>query len=506
MKDEMLPTEDTDDKFASLAAAEVAKKLEQTQVGKYHTKGGHGFAAEDANAFVDTVHFRKVEVTGPTNKVNGPDRIVNGIAIQTKYFQTPRATIEAAFDDANGLYRYHGQVLEVPKDQYDECVRIVQEKIAQGKVPGVTDPNEAHKIVKQGYVTYKQARNIARAGNIDSLLFDIKTQVVTSGYIFAISFAVDYARRKWNGDKTEDAIKGAIQSGVVSGSTTLITGVLAAQVLRTRTAMVGAIAIRSGVRSISSTSLGRAAVQKVATASLGKAVYGAAAANHVAKLLRSNVVTSTIAIAVMTAPDFYRVAIARNISWPQFTKNLIVNTSGVATGIGGWLAGAAAGATVGSAVPVIGTAVGGIVGGLVGALLGGTVGTIGAKAVLDKLVEDDAKRMISLLQSAIEELAHDYLLSEQEIEEFAIVVKQQVSEKWLREMYHTGSAGNSDDNRRSFAYNYFDEICQRIAAKRPKVTLPNPSDVLTQIDKIAEDISTSEDFAPENVSITAEGG
>lgn len=53
-------------------------------------------------------------------------------------------------------------------------------KILEGKVDGVTNPNEASKIVKQGSVTYQQAKNIARAGNIDSLVFDVKTQSVSA--------------------------------------------------------------------------------------------------------------------------------------------------------------------------------------------------------------------------------------------------------------------------------------------------------------------------------------
>lgn len=65
-----------------------------------------------------------------------------------------------------------GQVLEVPRDQYETCVELTRDRIAKGKVPGFSNPEDAKKIVKQGTVTYRQARNIARAGNIDSLKFD----------------------------------------------------------------------------------------------------------------------------------------------------------------------------------------------------------------------------------------------------------------------------------------------------------------------------------------------
>jgi hypothetical protein len=95
---------------------------------------------------------------------------------------------------SSGNYRYPGQVLEVPKDQYETCVELMRDRIAKGKVPGFENPQDAEKIVQQGRVTYKQARNIARAGNIDSLMFDTRTQAVTCTYLFALSFAVNFAQ------------------------------------------------------------------------------------------------------------------------------------------------------------------------------------------------------------------------------------------------------------------------------------------------------------------------
>lgn len=225
MRDERTETE-------PYVAPELAKGLEQSQIGKYHTKGGTGFAAEDANAFADRIRLKQVEVTGTSNEANGADRVIDGVPIQTKYFPSAWATVENAFDGASGRYRYERQLLEVPKDQYDDCVRIMREKIAQGKVPGVTDSQEAERIVKKGDVTYKQARNIAPAGNIDSILFDAKTQTITTAYAFAATFAVYFAKRKWNGDKTEDAINGAIESAIGAvGSAVPIVGTAAGGII-----------------------------------------------------------------------------------------------------------------------------------------------------------------------------------------------------------------------------------------------------------------------------------
>jgi len=154
-------------------SSEIAKSLEKTQISRYHAAGGHGFAAEDANHFADRIRLRRPELVGPGNEKNGADRIVGGVPIQTKYHQTASGTVGAAFDSKTGLYRYRGQVLEVPKDQYEECVEVMRKKIADGSVPGVSDPRRAEELVRSGSITYKQARNIARAGNIDSIVFDV---------------------------------------------------------------------------------------------------------------------------------------------------------------------------------------------------------------------------------------------------------------------------------------------------------------------------------------------
>jgi hypothetical protein len=471
-------------KVGGLVAAETARGLENTQISKFYVPGGTGFAAEDSQILSDKFRLREVLITGPNNKLNGPDRIVDGTAIQTKYFQTSRGTIEAAFDLGTGRYRYGGQVLEVPSDQYDECVPLMKAKILEGRVPGITDPNEAEQIVKKGCVTYKQARNIARAGNIDSLLYDVQSGAVTTCYVFAISFSVDLAKRIWSGESRQDAIKGALHSGVAAGGASLVAGVITAQILRMSTAAVGVVATRGLVNSVSSTSLGRAAIQNLATASLGRSVYGAAAANHVSKLLRTNSITAAVTTAVITAPDFYRAALARTISWGQFTKNLLVNVSGVAAGTGGWMLGAGAGAAIGSAFPLVGTAAGAIVGGIFGALLGGFAGSSVTKAVMDELIEDDANRMMQIVQKVAEELARDYLMSEKEMADMTTMLKATVDRKWMRQMYQSGCNGGSANDRERFAHDCFDRMCQEIVCRREKVTLPSLGEIQEQIEAI----------------------
>ena len=464
----------------ALSASLAAQELEKTQISKYHTKGGHGFAAEDANNLNDRLRGKKSEVVGTSNELNGADRVVDGVRVQSKYCQSASETIAAAFDSGSGNYRYEGQVLEVPKDQYEACLELMRKRIAQGKVPGFENPADVEILVKEGTVTYKQARNIARAGNVDSLVFDAKTQAVTSTYVFAISFAVTFAQNRWQGESAKNAMRAALESSILAGGTTLVTGIISAQLLRTK-AVIGALFVRSGVKAISGTTIGRQAIHRIAAGSLGKAVYGAAAINHVSKLLRSNVVTATIATAVTSTPDFYRAVFSRSISWRQFTKNISVNVAGVATGTAGWLGGAAAGAAIGSAVPIVGTAAGGIAGGILGALGLGIGGSKAAKAIADKISDDDSKQLLTILQDEIQSLAFEYMLTEDEVEDIASTVKSTVNPKWLRRMFKETKGATNKDRSRKFVRTEFEPHFEAIIKKRPKIVLPSSDQIEEEV-------------------------
>lgn len=116
---------------ASVASTECTNDQQWT---KYHSRQGHGFAAEDANAMWDRRHGKSVDKVGLDNSLNGADRISDGVQIQTKYCANANKSVSAAFD--NGTYRYEGMKLEVPSDQYDEAVRIMRGRISMVKFQG----------------------------------------------------------------------------------------------------------------------------------------------------------------------------------------------------------------------------------------------------------------------------------------------------------------------------------------------------------------------------------
>ncbi len=482
------PDNSAPDASLGLGIGITSDAIERTQINKFHTKGGTGFAAEDANAAADRSAGKTVHEAGRSNELNGADRITDGVPIQTKYFPSSGQTVESAFE--GDKFRYPGQQLEVPADQYEECLRLMREKIAAGKVEGFTDPDEAATIVRKGSITYQQARNIARPGNLDSIVFDAKQQCVSSSYAFGISFLVNYARLRWEGQPTKAAVKDSLFLGLGAGVTSFISGVFSRQVLRTRAAALGVPLARSGVTvAYQSGAAGKVVIEKIAEASLGKVVHGAAAVNHVAKLLRSNVITGVVTTIVVSTPDVYRAAFKGSVSWAQLSKNVAVTGGGVAGGAAGWAGGAAVGAAIGSAVPVVGTAIGAVFGGIVGGLGGGVLGSAGTKAALDYVIEDDAQAMIRIVTEHMQTLAEQYLLGINEAGEFSKQVGALFTADLLRDMY-------ASSDRSAFCQARLEPICQGIVAKRPSISAPDPETVQAALNEIEAEVLDADGATP----------
>lgn len=430
----------------------TAQQIEQnTQWTKYkcgkNGATGHGYGAEDDNALNERLWGEIVELLGRNNKKNGEDRRCNGQKIQTKYYADAKGSVNAAFDKKTKMYSYPDQILEVPSDQYEEAVKIMREKILAGLVEGVTDPNDAYKIVKKGSVTYRQAKNIAKAGNIDSLIFDAKTQSVAVLSAFGISFAINLGLMVLFRCKSKEDIKEAAQlaflSGLQNGTITMLSGILSSQVLRTQFGrnIVAVIQwnAKGSIDSIYKTKVGKKIIHKLAEAIVKKNITGAAAKNTVVKVLRTNAITN-IALAVVSGiPDTTRM-IGKKISGAQYIKNLVVSTSSIAGG------------TIGS---LLGTAAGGPIGGIAGGLI--TAAGTGwiTKKIADKIRKDDAERMYELIKVALIQLSNDYMIQTEE--EFLKCIDYIVSEKaidtnLIRGMYSIGYDDNNDFARIELAY------------------------------------------------------
>jgi len=430
------------------ASAESASNVESTQWVKYHCRQAHGFAAEDANALYDKLCGKDVDKVGLNNELNGADRIVNGVKIQTKYCRTAFDSVSNAFDE-DGIFRYPGMKLEVPKGQGEEAVRLMEERIRNGQVPGVSDPAQARNLVVEGRCTYEQALKIAKAGNLESIKFDVANQMVTCALVAGFSFVIGYAVSRIGGITREESLRKSVSQALKTGATTMAAGVAVQQLLRTQVgrnmAAAATYSARRSVDRVMASPVGTAVVEKMMVGILGKSLTVGAARNACIKLARSNYFTNIAVTVATTAPDVVKACCGKK-SWKQVGKNAAVNVAGIGTGSLGWWAGAAAGSCI---CPGVGT----IVGGLIGALGSGMAGSIGVKKGLDLFVDDDSVKCVKLVEEAIVSICNAHCISE---ERLAIIMRELRSKNVLREsffekMYRAGGKNHDSYRMRGFA-------------------------------------------------------
>lgn len=421
---------------------------------------GHGYAAEDLNAFHDILAGRDVEFTGRNNTLYGADRTVDGIQIQTKYCASAKASIEAAFPNSNlGNYAYwdvetgRPQLLEVPSDQYEKCLALMKEKIKEGKLVDIngnkiTDPDEATNIVKKGNYTYQQAKNVTKAGNIDSLKFDFETGVITACSSFGISFAINLCMtllsKNRNGLNLEEAIKLSYLEGLKSGTISMTSHVATSQILKTSVGRYVAAYATKGSKDVVNfvwqTDVGKKLIQQVAKNILQKNVSGGAAKQVVVKFLRTNAVTQLTLFIVTSVPDTWNLLRGR-ISGKQFFKNLVINGTSLV------------GATVGA---VLAARWGGWAA-VSGAVVGGGATGWATKKVADFIYKDDSERMQKIVKAAIVELSNDYLIQTEEEFDFCmnmIRVEGAINPDLFKCMYSAGMTDYGEDDflRANIAY------------------------------------------------------
>lgn len=425
---------------------------------RFHARQGHGFAAERANDQYDRLHGKDARILGDDNAKDGPDRIVDGTWIQSKYYADGAQAIDACFEDGgHGTFRYLGKngepmAIEVPKDDaiYERAVERMREKIRAGQVEGVTDPEQAKDIVRRGNYTYKQARNIAKAGNIDSLKFDAANGAVTAASAFGVSALIAFGTCVWNGDEPKVAAKKAAACGLKVGGTSFIVSVVSSQLLKAglNSAMV------TSTEAIAQALGPKACAVIVNAFRSGGNIYGAAAMKSAAKLLRGNAVVAGLTVVVLSTMDVADIVRGR-ISPGQLAKNLAGTISSVGGGTAGWIGGAALGSMV---FPGAGT----IVGGLIGSMGGGVAAGAAANAVLGIFIKDDSEEMCKIVEEVVGEVATDNLMNKDEVDDLVASLNKKLDGNTLKDMYASKS-------RSKYVRKLIDGDARAIIAKRPKL-------------------------------------
>lgn len=445
-------------------------------------KVGHGWAAENGNNLIDNLKgiFKRSHSTviGGNNAKNGADRLTtfadgSRLLIQTKYYSTASRSIAACFDENGFRYIDHVEgkpmAIEVPADQYEAALGYMKNRIANRQVPDVTDVERAVEIVKKGSLTYQQAKHIAKAGTVESILYDSAHACVTAGTSMGLSAAVGFAVNLWNGESVETAIKESILQGLKSGGSAFIISVFSSQLAKTglNTALIPAskVVVHALGPKVS-------AVIVNAFRPAGSAIYGAAAMKSAAKLLRGNVITSTVTFVVLSAGDVADIIQGR-ISWKQLAKNLSTTVVGVTGSALGYLGGAALGTAI---LPGAGTVVGIIV-----SVAAGWGASEGAKAVADLIAEDDADEMIWIIETQFSEIASEYFLNEEEVNQAIENLQSLITAEMLKQMYQY-----RDHN--AFARQLIEMAIDPIVAKRDYVELPSEDEYAAYLTDVLEAI------------------
>lgn len=404
--------------FSAINTVNVEGVMFNAAYGADQTKTGHGIYAEEAGMILDRLAGEQATVVGRDNAKNGPDKIVDAAPIQCKYCKTAYSSVNSCFknDPITGtkIFRYYdlsgnAMKIEVPADQYSRAIEYMKTRIRNGQVPGVSDANMAYDIIRKGKLTYNQALNLAKAGTIESITFDVATGAVTCLSAFGISAVAAFAQVFWVTKDYKKAAKSALYTGIQVYGLAFAGGIIASQISRTSLA-----ASLNPLTTEISKSLSPQLVQEIVNAFRAlagkKAIYGAAAQKSFAKFLGSTTITQGIMFFVFTAPDTYR-AISGKISGSQYWKNMTSLVASFMCSIAATTtAGAALGKTVGGKVNKnVGSAIG-LVAGVVGGALGGTT----VKAIGNLLHEDDAIITARLFNAVLLNQVIDYMLTPEE--------------------------------------------------------------------------------------------
>ena len=483
-------------KAATVAAAAAINSNGEVfveQRAAVNNPAGHGELAEEANNIIDRLQGHQAEILGRDNAKNGADRRVDGILVQTKYYKTARGSLEACFDPSSHQYRYVANdgtpmQLEVPKDQYQQVLRGFEKKISQGKVPGVSDPKDAEKIVRKGKLTYDQAVNLTKPGTVESVAYDAATGAVTCSCAFGLSFLATTFMAYRETRDINDAVQAGIAAGVQVFGLSFVQHMVVSQLSRTglsnalmapSQAVVGKLGFKAS-----------ASIVNGLRALTGKtAISGAAASKQLAKMLRGNAVSAAVTLAVFSVPETYKLFQGKASS-AQYAQNMACLATSVAGGIAGataaGIAAAKVGAAAGTAVsPGVGTVVG-----LAGGMVGGTVGTVAASAVGGILFEGDSASFGRYFNAMVSCMAVEYLLDGREMDELLAVLDGVKSSEFKELMEETLSSQGQEAKVRAFLAPKFDEI----AARRERFALPTDeqiSDALVKFEQGAEEKPTA---------------
>ncbi len=314
--------------------------------------------------------------------------------------------------------------------------------------------------MRKGHATYAQAKNIAKFGTIDSITFDAATGAVVALNAMGISATITFLVEVWNGRDASEALNKAIYTGIQAGGTAFVTSVLAAQLTRTS---LNSVLLNP---SIAMVKLLPSPVRHYLVNALrdGANIYGGAATNNLAKLLRSNFIAAGVMTAVITAPQVLDLLRGR-ISARELFKTVTVTVSSIGGG------------TLGMAIGSLAGPIGSVIGGLVGGALAGQ----SVSKILNEFVESDAQKMLKIIDKEAPQIMQDYLVNEEECELIVDDLKIALGQGALLAMYASA-------DRNYFARQLLEELTLKTISFRATVQMPSEKMLCQSMGKVVDDL------------------
>src|SRR5690606_1534651 len=113
---------------------------------------------------------------------------------------------------------------------------------------------------------------------------------------------------------------------------------------------------------------------------------------------------------------------------------------------------------------------------------GGTLAGKASDSVLDLFIEDDADKMISIIEVKFKQLAEDYLLGRDEAEHIVDALKENLTGAALKDMF-------ASEDRYAFAHSLLIDHVENEVKKRQKVRLPSEEQMIQGLREVLEEIA-----------------
>lgn len=245
-------------------------------------------------------------------------------------------------------------------------------------------------------------------------------------------------------------------SGIQAGGIAFVTSVVSSQITKTGVSNLLIKPSNELVKLLPST------VRKQLLAAIrdGAPIYGAAASKNLAKLLRGNFITQVVTVLVLSSNDIFHYAQGK-ISGKQLFKEVTTLVSGL---IGGGV--------VGVLLAPLGP-----VGVIIGSIIGTGLSSEAMRRLLNQFIEDDAVKLIEIVNNRFVILANEYFLSKSELDLAVEVLRGCLVHSKLLEMY-------ASEDRIRFADELIEKCITSVIIWRTNILIPDQVSLTKSISRV----------------------